>query len=62
MKRFLLLSLALVSCASTTELEEDMTVTPEERRAIVRKMMQMQDEIDKLEKKLETEKVRTGCA
>ena len=63
MKRILLLSLCLVSCAATTEIEDDaIIISPSERRAIIKKFMNMQQEIDTLEKKLKTLEEKTGCA
>lgn len=62
MKRLVLL---LVLCASITAAAEDdgtVTMTAAERAFLAHRFMQMQERIDELEKQLQTEKERTGCA
>ena len=61
MKRVLVLALLLTSCAATA-VDDGMVMTAQERQFIFQKMLNMQEKIDGLEKALQTEKVRTGCA
>ena len=62
MKRILLLTFCLTSCAASLPLEDEgIVISPRERVALIKKLLDMQEEIDTLEKKLQTLKEKTGC-
>ena len=63
MKRALLILFAVTSCAAAEEIpDEAIVVSPAERRFVVQKILDMQERIDELEKKLKNAKEMSGCA
>lgn len=63
MRRLVLACVLLAGCAAAQELpDEQMPMSPQERRALVSKFMEMNQKIQDLQKALEREKVRTNCA
>jgi hypothetical protein len=63
MRRLVVCCLLLAGCAAAQELpDEPMPMSPQERRALVHKFMEMNQTIQDLQKALEREQVRTNCA